>query len=196
MKKTGLLVLYLLSLLNVSAQTETDELPFALWASLGTGLITTGQVNGMSCGRAGLNVALYQKHFISGQFQRTFTMEGVTTDNSANQLLTSSNISLLYGRSLPWEGKATWVVSAGISAGKGVYQGQSTGYSGSGLGNPLNGMASDYESTEFVYIGFPVSVKMYRTGPETGYSLDLYANLHHHADFGLVICWEIGRIWW
>jgi len=193
MQKAICLGICLLILHGAVAQNNVVPRSFSLWPSLGAGPVFNGPpMLGM---RAALNAAFHQTHFITAQYQFTFELEGIPFgERTANHLVASSNISLLYGKQLFRYQRSIWIGSAGISTGKGRYRGDFQGYTVSGGFGMFGYRSPTFDSYEFRYIGLPLSFKMLRPGQNTGFSMDIYVNVHRHADGGFIFAWELGKI--
>jgi hypothetical protein len=179
------------------AQTDSTskKSQYYFWLSAGGQYSFSDNFHSLIGGAGGLTCLIKQKHFLSLKSYGCISTDildssfSFSDTNQSNQLFTILNISLLYGRT-PFKTKClTIITSAGISYGKAMYVGKYLYTNNDGLWDN-----AEYETDTYNYIGLPLNISFMLSSPFIGLSIDLYANIHKHLDYGITLNTHFGKI--
>jgi hypothetical protein len=173
-------------------QKDSAKSRIYLWLSAGTCLTYTDNFNNLLGYRFAINSSINQKYFITFNYQLNYSINNVLS-NPKSQIVTNlNNGSLLFGLGKFKYKSLAFIAATGISYGKEKYRGELLGsitHNG-----PVNIYVYRFSEDNYNYIGVPINLKILLTSPIIGLSLDLYANIHKHFDYGLIVSANIGRI--
>jgi hypothetical protein len=179
----------------IQADTTSKKSKYYFWLSAGGQYSFSDNFHSLIGGGGGLTCLIKQKHFLSLKSYGCISTDitnpsfSFSDTNRSNQLFNILNISLLYGRT-PFKTKCfTIITSAGISYGKAMYVGKYLYMNSDGFWDN-----AEYETDTYNYIGLPLNVSFMLTSPFIGLSIDLYANIHKHPDYGFTLNTHFGKI--
>jgi hypothetical protein len=182
------------------ADTIPEESKYHFWFSVGGLYCFSGDFHSLLGGQLDLNFSVNQRHFIKlkgyGCYATDLESSLFSEDTSkSNRLISIQNLSVLYGTGLFKTNCFSIITSAGLSCGTALYQGRylyTNGCSGSGWGPCWDNAVYDYD--DYSYIGMPLNISFMITSPFIGLSIDLYANIHKHPDYGVTLNTHFGKI--
>jgi hypothetical protein len=181
----------------VYGQVDTlKQKTFGLWFNHGLNISSPYNFEFLIGVQAGLNFSLNEQHF--------FKLKGYvclapndfldfSNEIKPNRLLEIYNLSFMYGFSKYKNNFCLIVPYIGISCGYLYYRGK---YLYSTHRTILFTSTSNpqYEHDNSPYIGLPLEVSFIFAKPIVGMSVDFYANIHKHSDFGIKLNMLIGKI--
>ena len=133
-----------------------------------------------------------QTNYLKVKVYGAGTMSGFPLGESREDILRSiENISFFFGRAT-WQGKGLFSAAIGLSCGKGIYQGDLLYMKHNGGWWSFD--VPVYDLSSFTYWGVPVEFGMMGCGRFMGIGINVWANLHEHADCGFSVFYSIGKI--
>ena len=190
-----------LILTNVSttlAQTDTTikKSKYHFWLGYGGQYFFSNNFHSLGGIQSNLNFSINQKHFIKliGYIgiSTDFELLGSSDTTKPNRLTAIENLSLLYGIGKYQTKYFAIVPSAGISYGAAFWRGKYLYTEHSGGWFSWDNVI--YENDNYNYVGFPMEVSFVLTSSIVGLSLNLYANIHKHSDYGVALNLLLGKI--
>ncbi len=173
-------------------QNDSTKNKIYFWTSAGTCLTYTNKFNNLMGYRFAINASINQKYFIALHYQLNYSLNSVLSNPKSNIVTDLNNGSLLFGLGKYKCKSLTFVASTGISYGKVKFRGEFQQYKTSG--GPLTYYINQFKEDNYNYVGLPINFKIIFTSPIIGLSIDLYANIHKHFDYGLILSANFGRI--
>jgi len=178
------LTFYSVAQIPVSSNTK-----FYPWVSAGPGLTFSDNFHFMTGLRLAINSSINQKYFLSLLAENSMYYK-----EKPNEVNDIQNYSVLVGMGKYKFKSLAFIASTGISIGHLWYRGNVI----DSIPNPnvptLYPFDRFYEFSYYKYIGLPIDLKILFTSPFVGLSLDLYANIHRHSNYGVVFSLNFGKI--
>ena len=192
MQKKIIVILSFVLSHSAFGQKDSTNNKIYLWLSGGTCITYTENFNNLIGYRLAINSSIRQKYFFTFLYQINGSLDGLFSRPTPNIVASITNGSLLFGIGEYKYKSLACIASTGISYGKLYYRGAlKDSTQGSGF---LSTTTYENEQDNFNYIGLPIDIKILWTSPIVGINLDLYANIHKHTDYGIIISIDIGKI--
>lgn len=175
------------------AQTDTTikKSKYHFWMNDGIQYFLSDNSHSLIGVQLGLNSSIYQRHFIKLKGYAGLSSSGTSlTISQPDRLATIVNLSLLYGIGKYVSRSFAIVPSIGPSYGSAFWRGEYL-YSQNG------GLAPDmdiYDDDKYNYVGLNIEFTCMWTTPFIGASIAIYANIHKHSDYGVAVCYLLGKI--
>ncbi|MBI4945118.1 MAG: hypothetical protein HY840_01805 [Bacteroidetes bacterium] len=193
---TVALILTNVSTTLAQADTTIKKSKYHFWLGYGGQYFFSNNFHFLGGIQGNLNFSINQKHFIKLKGYVGISSDwdplGPSDTTSPNRIIDIENLSLLYGIGKYQTKYFAIVPSAGISYGAVYWRGKYL-YTEHGSGW-LSLDNFTYEHDNYNYIGFPIEVCFVLTSPIVGLSLDIYANIHEHSDYGVALNMLLGKI--
>jgi len=193
-----LTVLLTLTTLATSAQPDTiTKSKYHFWLNTSIHTAFSDEFNFLIGAQLGLNFSIHQRHFF--QLKAYACLSTSFIDFSGHYLLKEAppyrlagltNLSFLYGLGEYKTVSYAVIPSIGLSYGKASYRGKLL-YIANGGFAPNRHV---FEWDNYTYIGLPINISFMSTKPAAGLSVDIYVNIHKHADYGLTLNLHFGNI--
>lgn len=174
------------------SENNKNHKGFFLWAGAGTLFSFSDDFDSLLPERLSLNFSTDQKHFLSVIYHENSVLDGFPFGAEKPHRLTySKSGSALAGVGTYKNKSLAFIGSAGISYGQAEYRGKILDVTDSGgwFGKKY---IFDYE--DYHYLGLSLNGKILWTSPFAGLSLDVYANVHKHPEYGLILSVNAGNI--
>ena len=177
-----------------SSHVQSDR--YHMWCGIGSQRILSGNFHMLEGLQSSLNFSIHQRQFFKFKAYTYFNPSLFFLDSSneieSNRLTKIQNVSLSYGLGKYILKRFALVPNAGISYGKAHWQGDYlyTDTSTSWFGNGRH----YYQKEEYNYVSLMIELNCIVAGPTAGMGIDIYANLHKNADYGVAVSLLLGKI--
>jgi hypothetical protein len=191
-----LLSILLILPFSLYSQDEVKGKNIFGWASIGISNTYSKNSSSLPGLRLAADLSIYNKLFCEFGYSMHSETDFTFSDPDPFRVIGLRNYSLLLGSGkyiLPYLAIMGYT---GLSWGSGEYRGdfytvRDSSTSFFNFGSPEHRI---YEHHLFHYTGIPVHVKVLWTGSYVGFSMDLYYNFHHYADYGIIFSGNFGKI--
>jgi hypothetical protein len=195
--KTRILIIAIVAFCRYAATAQNDTMiknkDMAIWANAGLMLAADENVNSMFGGNLGINACINHKHYF---FLRVYDVIGGSIGINLNEpikenmITETGSFNFMYGISKYTSKPFSFVCSAGLSYSQVDWKGEFIGYKS----NLFWGNTPNYKYYKFKCWGVPLAISFMWKTTHYAFSIDLYANIHKHPDFGIVLNNHLGKI--